>query len=161
VTALCSFVPREQSQPTARYDREDRAQLHPCGVARRGLYDGGQGRVDPADLREAVRQGATGRVRTFDWLGQRFVTGQHDPADFALRLLHKDVGLAVGLGREVGVPMRLANMAYEELTEAMNRSWGARNSTVGQLLQVERAGIEPLAADPQRIAAVLGADKQK
>jgi hypothetical protein len=64
--------------------------------------------------------------------------------------LHKDVGLAVGLGREVGVPMRLANMAYEELTEAMNRGWGTRNSTVGQFLQVERAGIPPLAADPER-----------
>jgi 3-hydroxyisobutyrate dehydrogenase len=113
------------------------------------------------DLWEAVRQGATGRVRTFDRLGSRFLTGQHDPADFALRLLHKDVGLAVGLGREVGVPMRLANMAYEELTEAMNRGWGTRNSTVGQLLQVERAGIESLAADPKRIAAVLDADKQK
>ena len=49
--------------------------------------------VDPVDLWEAVRQGATGRVRTFDRLGQRFLTGQHDPADFALRLLHKDVGL--------------------------------------------------------------------
>jgi 3-hydroxyisobutyrate dehydrogenase-like beta-hydroxyacid dehydrogenase len=117
--------------------------------------------VDPVDLWEAVRQGATGRVRTFDRLGQRFLTGQHDPADFALRLLHKDVGLAVGLGREVGVPMRLANMAYEELTEAMNRGWGTRNSTVGQLLQVERAGIPPLAADPERIAAVLDADKPK
>jgi 3-hydroxyisobutyrate dehydrogenase-like beta-hydroxyacid dehydrogenase len=117
--------------------------------------------VDPVDLWEAVRQGATGRVRTFDRLGNKFLTGQHDPADFALRLLHKDVGLAVGLGREVGVPMRLANMAYEELTEAMNRGWGTRNSTVGQLLQVERAGIPPLAADPKRIAAVLEADKQK
>jgi 3-hydroxyisobutyrate dehydrogenase-like beta-hydroxyacid dehydrogenase len=117
--------------------------------------------VDPVDLWEAVRQGATGRVRTFDRLGDRFLTGQHDPADFALRLLHKDVGLAVGLGREVGVPMRLANMAYEELTEAMNRGWGTRNSTVGQLLQVERAGIPPLAADPQRIAAVRDADKPK
>jgi 3-hydroxyisobutyrate dehydrogenase-like beta-hydroxyacid dehydrogenase len=117
--------------------------------------------VDPVDLWEAVRQGATGRVRTFDRLGSKFLTGQHDPADFALRLLHKDVGLAVGLGREVGVPMRLANMAYEELTEAMNRGWGTRNSTVGQLLQVERAGIPPLAADPERIAAVLDADKQK
>jgi 3-hydroxyisobutyrate dehydrogenase-like beta-hydroxyacid dehydrogenase len=117
--------------------------------------------VDPVDLWEAVRQGATGRVRTFDRLGSRFLTGQHDPADFALRLLHKDVGLAVGLGREVGVPMRLANMAYEELTEAMNRGWGTRNSTVGQLLQVERAGIPPLAADPERITAILDADKQK
>jgi 3-hydroxyisobutyrate dehydrogenase-like beta-hydroxyacid dehydrogenase len=117
--------------------------------------------VDPVDLWAAVRQGATGRVRTFDRLGDRFLTGQHDPADFALRLLHKDVGLAVGLGREVGVPMRLANMAFEELTEAMNRGWGTRNSTVGQLLQVERAGIPPLAADPERIAAVRDADKPK
>ena len=117
--------------------------------------------VDPVDLWAAVRQGATGRVRTFDRLGDRFLQGKHDPADFALRLLHKDVGLAVGLGREVGVPMRLANMAYEELTEAMNRGWGARNSTVGQLLQVERSGVEPLAADPARITAVREADKAK
>jgi 3-hydroxyisobutyrate dehydrogenase-like beta-hydroxyacid dehydrogenase len=117
--------------------------------------------VDPVDLWAAVRQGATGRVRTFDRLGDKFLQGKHDPADFALRLLHKDVGLAVGLGREVGVPMRLANLVYEELTEAMNRGWGTRNSTVGQLLQVERAGIPPLAADPERVAAVREADKEK
>jgi 3-hydroxyisobutyrate dehydrogenase len=48
-----------------------------------------------------VGEGATGRVRTFDRLGDRFLQRKHDPADFALRLLHKDVGLAVGLGREV------------------------------------------------------------
>jgi 3-hydroxyisobutyrate dehydrogenase len=88
--------------------------------------------VEPLDLGEAVRQGATGRQRTFDRLGW-FLSGQHDPADFALRLLHKDVRRAVGLGREVGVPMRLTNMAFEELTEAMNRGWGTRNSTVGQI----------------------------
>src|SRR5262249_58252837 len=117
--------------------------------------------VDPVDLWEAVRQGATGRVRTFDRLGQRFLTGQHDPADFALRLLHKDVGLAVGLGREVGVPMRLANMGYEELTEAMNRGWGTRNSNVEQLLQARRSGIEPPAIDPKRVQAILDADKPK
>jgi 3-hydroxyisobutyrate dehydrogenase len=125
-------------------------------VFRMGIKAG----VDPLDLWEAVRQGATGRQRTFDWLG-RFLSGQHDPADFALRLLHKDVGLAVGLGREVGVPMRLANMAYEELTEAMNRGWGTRNSSVGQLLQVERSGVAPPAVDPKRITAVLDADKPK
>jgi hypothetical protein len=57
--------------------------------------------------------------------------------------------------------MRLANMAFEELTEAMNRGWGTRNSTVGQLLQVERAGIEPPAVDPKRVQAILDADKPK
>jgi 3-hydroxyisobutyrate dehydrogenase-like beta-hydroxyacid dehydrogenase len=105
-------------------------------------------------------QGATGPQRTFDRLG-RFLSGQHDPVDFALRLLHKGVGLAVGLGREVGVPMRLANMAFEELSEAMNRVWGTRNSTVGQLLQVERSVIEPPAVDPKRVQALLDGDKTK
>src|SRR5262249_58275486 len=50
--------------------------------------------VEPLDLWAAVRQGATGRQRTFDRLG-RFLSGKHDPADFAFRLLHKDVGLAL------------------------------------------------------------------
>jgi len=43
----------------------------------------------------------------------------------------------------------------------MNGGWGARNSSVGQLLQVERAGIDPLASNPKRVAAVLDADKPK
>ena len=114
--------------------------------------------VDPVDLWEAVRQGATGRVRTFDRLGNKFLTGQHDPADFALRLLHKDVSLAVGLGKEVGVPMRLANLALEELTEALNRGWSTRDSRVGMLLQVERAKITQPAVDAAKIAAVLAND---
>ena len=116
--------------------------------------------VEPLELWEAVRQGATGRQRTFDRLG-KFLSSAYDPADFALRLLHKDVSLAVGLGREVGVPMRLANLALEELTEAMNRGWGQRDSRVGGLLQVERAKIPPLNLDPQKVQAVLDRDQQK
>jgi 3-hydroxyisobutyrate dehydrogenase len=113
--------------------------------------------VESLDLWEAVRQGATGRVRTFDRLG-KFLSGTYDPADFALRLLHKDVSLAVGLGKEVGVPMRLANLALEELTEALNRGWAQRDSRVGMLLQVERSKITPPAVDPQKVAAVLAND---
>ena len=48
--------------------------------------------VEPLELWEAVRQGATGRQRTFDRLG-KFLSSSYDPADFALRLLHKDVSL--------------------------------------------------------------------
>jgi 3-hydroxyisobutyrate dehydrogenase-like beta-hydroxyacid dehydrogenase len=115
--------------------------------------------VPPLDLWEAVRQGATGRPRTFDRMG-KFLAGLYDPADFALRLLHKDVSLAVGLGKEVGVPMRLANLALEELTEAMTRGWGQRDSRVGMLLQVERSGIEQPKEDIDKINAII-ADKSK
>lgn len=98
--------------------------------------------VDPLALFQAVRQGAQGRRRTFDGLVDQFLPGSFDPPSFALRLAHKDVSLATALGREVGVPMRLANLALEELTEALNRGWAARDSRVAMLLQEERAGVE-------------------
>ena len=111
--------------------------------------------IDVGPLADQV--GATGRQRTFDRLG-KFLSSSYDPADFALRLLHKDVSLAVGLGREVGVPMRLANLALEELTEALNRGWSTRDSRVGMLLQVERSKITPPTVDPQKVSAVLAND---
>lgn len=114
--------------------------------------------VDALSLFKAVRQGATGRARVFDRLADHFLTGSYDPADFALRLLHKDVSLACQLGRDVQVPMRLTNLALLELTEAMNRGWGQRDSRVAALLQQERAGIDPIAVPPDQIKAVFEAD---
>ena len=114
--------------------------------------------VEPLALFEAVRQGASGRNRMFDRLADHFLTGSYDPADFALRLLHKDVTLACQLARDVQVPMRLTNMALMELTEALNRGWGSRDSRVGSLLQQERAGIPPIAVEPDKIKAVLDSD---
>ena len=109
--------------------------------------------VEPLALWEAIRQGATGRQRTFDRLGGQFLQGRHDPPDFALRLLHKDVSLALQLGREVSVPMRLCNLALQEMTEAMNRGWAARDSRSFMLLQQERSGIAPLAVPAEQIRA--------
>jgi 3-hydroxyisobutyrate dehydrogenase-like beta-hydroxyacid dehydrogenase len=114
--------------------------------------------VEPLDLFAAIRQGASGRARMFDRLSNQFLTGVYDPADFALRLLHKDVSLACQLAREVQVPMRLTNMALMELTEALNRGWGSRDSRVGALLQQERAGIEPIKVAPDKIKTVMERD---
>jgi 3-hydroxyisobutyrate dehydrogenase len=50
--------------------------------------------------------------------------------------------LATELGRELGVPMRVANLALAEMTEAMNRGWSERDSRVSMVLQNERAGVE-------------------
>ena len=68
--------------------------------------------VEPLALWDAIRQGARGRVRTFDSLADHFLINEYDPPDFALRLAHKDISLACELGRDVEVPMRLVNMAY-------------------------------------------------
>ncbi len=113
--------------------------------------------VDPLALWAAVRQCSLGRQRTFDRLGRQFLQGSFDPPDFALKLALKDVTLATELGRELGVPMRVANLAHADMTEALNRGWAERDSRVSMLLQEERAGVEikvPAAA----IQAVLQKD---
>lgn len=114
--------------------------------------------VEPLALFEAIRQGATGRRRTFDGLVRQFLTDKFEPVDFALRLAHKDVSLATQLGREVGVPMRLCNLTLEEMTEAMGRGWDGIDARVIGRLQKERAGT-PFAVPADAINKALAADQ--
>jgi 3-hydroxyisobutyrate dehydrogenase len=39
------------------------------------------------------------------------------------------------------MPMRLCNLTLAEMTEALARGWGGRDSRVVMLLQQERAGV--------------------
>ena len=113
--------------------------------------------VDPLPLWAAIRQGSLGRMRTFDRLAGQFLQGKFEPPDFALTLAHKDVTLATELARELGVPMRLANMTHAEMTEALNRGWGARDSRSFLLLQEERAGVD-IKVPLEEIRAVMDRD---
>ncbi len=118
---------------------------------------GVKGGVEPAALWDAVRMGALGRQRTFDRLGDQYLRNSYEPPAFALKLALKDMTLATDLGRELGVPMRLANVAYADMVEAMNRGWGARDSRSPMILQNERAGVE-IEVDQKRIAQSLERD---
>jgi 3-hydroxyisobutyrate dehydrogenase len=97
--------------------------------------------VEPLALFKALRQGALGRKRTFDRLPEHFLLGKYDPAAFTVRLAHKDVTLALDLARKEGVPMRIGEIALQELSEAMNRGWAERDCRVAMTLQEERAGV--------------------
>ena len=113
--------------------------------------------VDPLDLWAAVRQCALGRQRTFDRLGRQFLQGKFDPPDFALKLATKDCMLATELGRELGVPMRIANLTLAEMQEALARGWAERDSRIPMLLQEERAGVQ-IKVPAEAIEAVLKRD---
>lgn len=110
--------------------------------------------VEPLALWQAVRQGAAGRRFTFDALIDQFLPGKYDPPAFALKLAHKDVSLANALGRELGMPMRMCSLALAEMTEALARGWGGRDSRSVMLLEQERAGVE-VAVDPEQLREAL------
>lgn len=111
--------------------------------------------LEPLQLYEAIRGGAMGRMRSFDIIARRWLAGGIEPASFQLQLLHKDIRLAVELARGVGVPVRLCDLVYDELTEAMNRGWGERDAQMAQILQQERAGIPKLDVPIEAIEEVM------
>jgi 3-hydroxyisobutyrate dehydrogenase len=109
--------------------------------------------VEPLELWSAMRLGVVGKRSPLDMLTDQFLPGRYEPPSFALELAHKDVSLATSLARELGVPMRLATLTLEEMTEALARGFGDQDSRAFLKLQLERAGVQ-IAVDPERVRAV-------
>jgi 3-hydroxyisobutyrate dehydrogenase len=115
---------------------------------------GVKGGVEPLALFRALRQGATGRKRTFDRLAEHFLPGRYDPPDFTVKLAHKDVALAMELAEDCGVPMKVGRIALDELSQAIARGWAERDCRVAMTLQEERAGVSVRVA-PDELSQVL------
>ena len=67
--------------------------------------------------------------------------GNFEPG-FKLDLGAKDVGLATEMGRQLRLPMELANIIEQRFTEARNRGWGELASVAVTRLQEERANVK-------------------
>jgi 3-hydroxyisobutyrate dehydrogenase len=108
-----------------------------------GLTLGIKAGVDAEALWECVRRGSLGRMSVLhEGVAGTVFRGEFEPANFALNLARKDIGLATDLGREFDVPMPVANLAEQIAIEAMNRGWGEMDSSVTFRLQEERSGVE-------------------
>jgi 3-hydroxyisobutyrate dehydrogenase-like beta-hydroxyacid dehydrogenase len=110
--------------------------------------------VEAPTLFKALRSGAMGRRRTFDGLPTHFLSGAYDPAKFSLKLAHKDVTLANELGREVELEMQFAKLTLAQMTEALDRGWGDKDSRIAMLLAQEQAGVD-VRCDPETLKDIL------
>ncbi|HEU0290024.1 MAG TPA: NAD(P)-dependent oxidoreductase [Burkholderiales bacterium] len=97
--------------------------------------------VEPLELWHAIRQGAIGRARTFDRIGDQYLQSKYEPASFTVRLAHKDLTLGLELARQLGVPMKHAEVACQDFAAALERGWGNRDSRSPMQIQNERAGV--------------------
>ena len=90
-----------------------------------------------------------------DLVAEQYLQSSYEPPSFALRLALKDFNLALDLAREFDVPMKQAEVAYQDYTAAMERGWTERDSRSPMQLQNERAGvtIKASAEDVQKMLA--------
>ncbi|MCO5090035.1 NAD(P)-dependent oxidoreductase [Bosea sp. (in: a-proteobacteria)] len=111
--------------------------------------------VELLPLWEGLRSGKLGQSRPFDNIAPRLLPGKFDPPSFQLRLVQKDINLALQLGRESNVPMRICNIVAQDIAEAMNRGWATRDAQSFLSIQPERAGLPPFEVPMDQIQAVL------
>jgi 3-hydroxyisobutyrate dehydrogenase len=99
--------------------------------------------IAPEALFKVVSGGAFGRGMLLQGLPAVVFKGNFDrPPTFALKLARKDLALATELGREFNVPMPLAAVVEQELTEAVARGLGDKDGIVAFSLQEDRAGVK-------------------
>jgi 3-hydroxyisobutyrate dehydrogenase len=99
--------------------------------------------VKPEALLEAIRGASFGQGLILSHMIPDVVLkGDFDNVRFALKLARKDVGLATALAREYDVPMPMAAVGEQILSEAMARGWGERDSTSQWELLEEAARVK-------------------
>jgi len=99
--------------------------------------------VAPEALFKVISDGAFGRGLLLKGLPAVVFKGDFDrPATFALKLARKDVVLANEIAREFHVPIPLAALVEQHLTEAVARGLGDKDGAAAFALQEEKAGVK-------------------
>ena len=109
-------------------------------VVAEGLTLGVKAGLDLDSLMEAGNRMVLGHQE--EGLRKTVFRGQFDPPSFRQALARKDIGLANELGRELNVPMPVANLVEQISIQIGNRGWGDMDTHVIYRLQEEMAGVE-------------------
>ena len=109
-------------------------------VVAEGLTLGLKAGLDLDSLMEAGNRMVLGHQK--EGLEKTVFRGQFDPPSFRQALARKDIGLANELGRELSVPMPVANLVEQISIQIGNRGWGDMDTHVIYRLQEEMAGVE-------------------
>ncbi|MGE3267565.1 MAG: NAD(P)-dependent oxidoreductase, partial [Chloroflexota bacterium] len=96
--------------------------------------------IDPKLAHEILRT-SSGANRPLDGLVQSALARNFEPG-FTTDLMHKDVSLAVSLGRELGVRLLSGSLAEQVLTESRGAGYGSKAPGAALLVQEKLAGVK-------------------
>jgi 2-hydroxy-3-oxopropionate reductase len=96
--------------------------------------------IDPELAYEILRT-SSGASRSLDGVAQSALTRNFEPG-FTADLMHKDVSLAVSLGRELGVRLLSGSLAEQMLQEARGSGFGKKTPAAALMVHERIAGVE-------------------
>jgi 3-hydroxyisobutyrate dehydrogenase len=108
-----------------------------------GLLLGVKAGLDPLVLYRVLQDGAFGQNFFLKQsLPHHILAGQFETPRGGQGRARKDIALATGLARDLGVPMPIASLVEQLQIEAVRRGWSERNASAYVQLQEARAGVE-------------------
>lgn len=110
------------------------------GAAEALLFAREQG-ADPAKVREAVMTGY-GASRMLDVLGKKMVERDF-AAGIVAALHHKDIGVALELAHEVGMPLPVTAQIMQQLNALMGSGFGGQDTSSLLLVLEQMMGASP------------------
>ena len=96
--------------------------------------------IDPKMAYEILRT-SSGANRPLDGLVQSALARNFEPG-FTTDLMHKDVSLAVSLGRDLGVRLLSGSLAEQVLQESRGAGYGKKAPGAALMVQEKLAGVE-------------------
>jgi 3-hydroxyisobutyrate dehydrogenase/2-hydroxy-3-oxopropionate reductase len=107
--------------------------------ATEGLILATKAGIDP-ELAYDILRTSSGASRSLDAVAQGGLTRNFEPG-FTAELMHKDVSLAVQLGRALGVRLLSGSLAEQIIQEALAAGYGKKMFTSSLLVQEQLAGL--------------------
>lgn len=108
--------------------------------------------LDPAQVREIVLASSGGSTVLDTWVPRNLLRDVYEPG-FALKLMHKDVGLGRDLARQAGAPMPLANLAHELYGFCTQGPGADRDYSYVSTIFQDAANITVATREPRRNSA--------
>ena len=109
------------------------------GIAE-GLALAAKAGADLDKVLEAIAGGSGASWILSHWMPRTVLAGRID-ADFAVRLMVKDMGVLEEYARELGVPLRAGELARETFTELRDAGHGSHDFSVLVALHAAEAGV--------------------
>jgi 3-hydroxyisobutyrate dehydrogenase-like beta-hydroxyacid dehydrogenase len=106
-----------------------------------GLVMGRRGGLDPAAVLEILSAGAAA-CRAIDLYGPMLISDTHQDARFTLKLMHKDLGLALETAQALRTPLPATALTREILNAARGMGFDEHNFSVIVKVMEQWAGVQ-------------------